>query len=217
MNNNAYIIGIGAKARVGKDTLARMLKNLIEEKSDWTCQILRLADALKGDCESFLKEKCNMDVWTEDTVEKAKFRNILVNYGKIQRDRTAGTYWTNIVEKQIRKDLGLKEKLNIRDQIKSFYIIPDIRYCEYPDDEAFWLKQRMQGCLINVERIHHDGTLFPPVNDDEKENSKILRKIADYELVWNELQSHEINGEPSKEAHFAFEFIKNFFNIKDSY
>lgn len=211
MNNNKYIIGIGAKARVGKDTLAKMLKNLFEE-DEHNCEIFRLADALKADCQEFLSEKCAMNVWTNDTFEKSQFRELLVWYGKIQRERTHGKYWTSIVEDRIKEHFSSLQ--NNKPGAGCFYIVPDIRYGFYPEDEIFWLKKNMSGCLINIERVHADGSFFPPVNKDEVKNSEIVRKFADYELTWKELEEEEINGKPSIEAIEVFKYVKKFFKIQ---
>lgn len=180
MNKKIHLIGIGAKARVGKDTLAKILQNHFQSDG-FKCKILSLAWALKKDLEAFLKDKCEVDVWTEETEKKEKFRPLLVAYGKIQRDRTGGQYWTDLVEKQILRDFeeGDPEK-------DTFYIIPDIRYAQFEQDEIFWLKNKMGGILVNVEKVDEKGNYSPPANQDEMNNCQKIQMLADYTLCWKD-------------------------------
>lgn len=196
------VIGLGAIARVGKDTLAKMLVNLLEKENRY-CKIFRLADALKADCEAFLKEKCGLDVWSEDTIEKAQFRDMLVWYGKVKRSQSLGCYWTSIVENSIRRDVEENKPE------RPVYIVPDIRYCEYQDsDEIFWLKKNMSGFFIYMARITPTGHVIRAANPDEEENSYKIEKFSDYSLLWPELSLSEKEGEPSRHAIDLFKFLK---------
>ena len=176
--SNYNLLGISGFARSGKDSLAKNIKAQLE-RDGYVPKIYSLAHALKKDLEQFLAEKCGLDVWTDDTRTKAKFRPLLVAYGKIQRERSAGTYWTSIIQKEMEKDAS--EHTNG----EFVSILADVRYASYPDtDEVFWLK-KLGGYLINVNRISEDGLRVAPANNDEEENSIIIERLADYNLTWD--------------------------------
>ena len=141
--DNKLIIGFSGVARSGKNTFANLLAFRLERDFDLRVKQYALADKLKLDCEQFLSEKCKMDVWTNDTNVKNCFRDLLVAYGKIQRERTEGRYWTNLIEEQMNKD---------KDIFDCFFIT-DIRYAKYPKDEVFWLKE-LGGLLVHVKQYN---------------------------------------------------------------
>src|SRR5690606_1150002 len=115
------IIGIGATSRVGKDTLAGCLTELFR-RDGFTVNQYSLALELKADVADFLREKCNINVWSNDTEEKSKCRDFLVSYGRIQRKRTLGKYWTGLVQRKIESDSCL-----IQGNSPLIAIVSDIR------------------------------------------------------------------------------------------
>lgn len=184
--NKTKIIGIGAISRVGKDTFANCLIKLFE-RDGYVAKKYSLAYELKKDMSSFLKEKCHMDVWTENTTKKSEFRDILVSYGKIQRARTKGTYWTNIVQKQITEDAKTSQS-----HFPYIAIVSDIRYAQYEKDEHFWVKSQ-GGSLIYLERWENED-LVAPANIDEMTNSPLIKDAADYSVVWNTMKNLDMNN-----------------------
>jgi hypothetical protein len=170
------LIGIGAIARVGKDTLADCLINLFE-RDGCVAKKYSLAAALKNDLKDFLNEKCQMNVWSDNSEEKSKFRDLLVEYGKVQRDRTNGTHWTRIVENQIEED-----HYNLAQQKPFVAIVPDIRYAEYDGDEHMWVKSR-GGSLIYLDRILN-GKLIEPANLQESTNAPKIKSCSNHHIVW---------------------------------
>ena len=167
-----YYIGIGGVARAGKDSFANSLLNLLRLDGYRTIRS-SLAEPLKHDCKEFISTKLGLDVWTDNTQEKAIFREMLVWYGKVKRQQTDGKYWTDLLTKKI--------------EIESpdICIVPDIRYLQYPEDEVYWLKDKMKGCLIHVQRKDVNGDIVPPANMDESINDFLIRDHADYQLEWN--------------------------------
>ena len=97
--NNKKIIGIGGVARSGKNLFADIAGNVLKEKYNKTCKSFALAYYLKKDCEEFIKQKLNMDVWSELTDEKNVFRPLLVWYGGVKRKQTNGRYWIEMLQK----------------------------------------------------------------------------------------------------------------------
>lgn len=207
MSKKIFVVGCGARGRVGKDLLAKCLFSLFDLEG-YNCKIYSLANALKHDVNDFLKEKLNYDVWTNNTEEKAKFRDFLVWYGKQKRESSNGTYWTNLVEQQI-----IADSKNI-DKHKSPHpfvaIVPDIRYSVYENDEDAWVQNNPEwvGKLIHVTRIAESGEEFPPLNEDEANNDPKIKDKADYRFTWTTVGDY-----PSsfyKSEHYAL--VKPLFN-----
>jgi hypothetical protein len=166
-----YYIGIGGVARAGKDSFANSLLNLL--KLDGYRSIRSsLAEPLKHDCKDFISSKLGLDVWTDKTEEKASFREMLVWYGKVKRQQTEGKYWTDLLAKRVEIEAP------------DICIVPDVRYSQYPEDEVFWIKEKMNGILIHVQRTDANGDIIPPANMDESINDKIVRDNADFQLEW---------------------------------
>jgi hypothetical protein len=175
-----YYIGIGGVARAGKDSLANSLASLLKADGYNTIRS-SLAAPLKHDCKDFISTKLGLDVWTNNTQEKAIFREMLVWYGKVKRQQTEGKYWTDLLTKKV--------------EIESpdVCIVPDVRYLQYPEDEVHWLKQKMGGVLIHVQRRDMHGDIVPPANMDESINDKLIRDNADYQLEWPTVGENEMH------------------------
>jgi phosphoribulokinase len=163
---NYPIIGISGAARVGKDTLCRALIRFFNSKDIKAERKSIAGDTIKKDLKSLIKNKANINSFTEDIYEKTLIRPLLVEYGKLMRNQTKGRYFI--------------ERINYNDN--NIIIIPDIRYAEYEEDELFWLKNEKHGFLIFVE---HD--FVSDANETEKINNKIIKKQADYKLKWSTL------------------------------
>lgn len=166
-----YYIGIGGVARAGKDSFANALLNFLKLDSYRSIRS-SLAEPLKHDCKDFISTKLGLDVWTDKTEEKATFREMLVWYGKVKRQQTEGKYWTDLLTKRVEIEAP------------DICIVPDVRYSQYPEDEVFWLKEKMNGILIHVQRTDANGDIIPPANMDESINDKIVRDNADFQLEW---------------------------------
>lgn len=162
------IIGVSGCARSGKDTFFNILKKYIPEVEQ-----VALAYELKKDLDEFLKSKIGISVFTDDTKEKSLIRGLMVEYGKIKRQQTEGTYWTCLAQKKINEILR-------SDKIP---VITDIRYDIYPKDELHWLKEDNQGILVHITRLFgHDE--IPPANEEESINNEKLKTKADYSIKW---------------------------------
>lgn len=168
--NKIRMIGIGATALVGKDTLFKVLDSIYPN----TFERVGLADLLKHEMDDFCKKSYGISAFTKDPKEKELIRPIFVAHGKIKRMQHHGTYWTGLVQKRV-------------DDIVCDGLIPvctDIRYAIFPEDEIFWLKNRNKGVYIHVNRFNADGSKIEPPNSDEQQQEKILEKYADFRLNW---------------------------------
>lgn len=169
--NKKTIVGISGVAQSGKDTFYRLSEKYLYEELGLSCKRYALADYLKDECKDFLKQKFNIDVYSQKIEDKKIFRPFLVWFGDIKRSQTEGQYFTRILEKQI-----LKDDVDVA-------IITDIRYGEFENDEVQWLKNKLGGYLVHIQRISQ-GLIIQPPNDNEKRNDPILIKEANYKVRW---------------------------------
>ena len=86
-----FIVGVSGVARSGKNLFCDLI---IEElaKQGYSAKQFALANALKRDCEQFLKTQCNLDVHTDNTHNKSLFREFLVWYGDLKRKQSNGRH-----------------------------------------------------------------------------------------------------------------------------
>lgn len=186
---NRIVIGIGGVARVGKNLFCDILTNKLIEKYKLSISSFSLALELKEDCRSFIKEKLNLDIYTENTQEKSEFRDMLVWYGDVMRKRTSGRYW---IEK-------LQNKINTCNS--DVIIVTDIRYDFYDKDEVYWIQKENNGILIHISKytygfnandrhvnIKTNKKIFvDPANSHEALNDPKLKKKADYLIEWEDV------------------------------
>lgn len=158
MQNNNIIIGLCSKAGGGKNFFADQIKKY----SNKPVEILALADALKEDLYHLIFMKFGFDIFNCTREQKDSVRDILVAFGKVQRQKSNGTYYTKILDEKIKK---------ISDSI---IIVVDIRYMYYETDEYHWIKSH-GGKLIYIERA---GIDYP--NEDERINCPKLKAVADF-------------------------------------
>jgi len=192
---NKKIIGIGGVARTGKNLFADIASNILKEKYNKTCKSFALAYYLKKDCEQFVKEKLNMNVWSELTEEKNVFRPLLVWYGGIKRKQTEGRYWIEMLQKDL-------EKSNA-----DINIITDIRYSIYDKDEVYWIKNELKGTLVHLSKYYFAGMktnrfqqpqqkklYMEPANDQEMINDPIIKRGSDIQIEWEDStdRTHEL-------------------------
>lgn len=190
VSNFHNIIGISGAARSGKDTLCRGIIRVL--KKEYNLDGIRKSiagDRIKEDLNDLLKSKMNLNIFTEKNEEKELVRPLLVEYGKILRKKTNGRYFIENFKK-------LDDTINI---------ITDIRYVEYPKDEGYWLKNEINGFLVFIERKN-----IIDANETEKSNNKVLKQMADYNIVWDTLDE---NSEFDKKIidHHASIILKKYF------
>ena len=146
------VIGISGPARAGKDTMFEVLDELFESTH---MTRMAFADALKRECDDFLKSNTGISAFTSDDKEKEVIRPFLVAYGSSVRRRINPNCWIEGVEKLISEDKG-----------NTIHIITDVRY----PNELDWI-EKQGGLSIHVSR---DGV--SPANSEEEENDPILMR-----------------------------------------
>lgn len=163
-------IGIAGAARSGKDTLCSALIRQFSLLNIPAVRRSMAGDSIKNDLKNLLMDKFSIDAFTQNPQEKELIRPLLVEYGKLQRAKTQGRYFINL--------LGESSNAFVT-------IIPDIRYSEYPNDEVYWLKKESNGILIFIER----NNIFD-ANETEKTNNRVIKNYADYILKWDTLNEN---------------------------
>jgi hypothetical protein len=196
MNNikNKLIIGVGGVARSGKNLFASILINQLSKRYNLMGQQFALANELKRECASFVHEKLNIDVYTENTEEKTKIRDFLVWYADIKRKETNGRYWVDLLDVNLKDIFARTPSIDVA-------IVTDIRYDHYEKDELHWIKNENNGLLVHVSKfsngLQFDSSidtpnLFPklftaPANSHEKLNDPKIKLKADYLLEWEDI------------------------------
>jgi hypothetical protein len=184
------IIGISGAARSGKDTLCRGLIRVFSKNFGIKAIRRSIAgDQVKKDLKDLLQNNLAIDSFTENFTLKEEIRPLLIEYGKLMRNKTNGRYF---IERFIKEE----ETINI---------IPDIRYVEYPKDEVHWIKNEMNGFLVFIER----GGIFD-ANDTEKINNKIIKEMSDYHITWNALDENK-ESDRNIIDQYALEIIEKMF------
>jgi len=184
------IIGISGAARSGKDTLCRGLIRVFSKNFGIKAIRRSIAgDQVKKDLKDLLQNNLAIDSFTENFTLKEEIRPLLIEYGKLMRNKTNGRYF---IERFIKEE----ETINI---------IPDIRYVEYPKDEGHWIKNEMNGFLVFIER----GGIFD-ANDTEKINNKIIKEMSDYHITWNALDENK-ESDRNIIDQYALEIIEKMF------
>ena len=178
-----FVVGVSGVARSGKNLFCDMIIKELANQG-YTAKQFALANALKRDCENFLKNQCDLDVYTDNTHQKTLFREFLVWYGDLRRKQTNGRHWIETMDDTISQYTG------------DVALISDVRYAHYANDELTWVTHEHEGLLIHLRRyeksssavIEADGTIkfdyVKPPNEHERINDPKLREGAHFQLDW---------------------------------
>jgi len=187
------VLGICGVAGCGKDTFFKILQRYINIKR------YSLADILKHECRDHCMKEYEIDPCCCSRAEKETIRNYLVEEGKKKRECTQGRYF---VDKLNEEFLPLEGNV----------CVTDIRYDDYPEDEAHWIQKELNGYLVFVQKYKWDirekeGFIIDcPANEEEERNIPKLHKRYDFIIDWEHMyEATEL------ELHRAIEFhVQNF-------
>ena len=157
------LIGVSGFARSGKDTLYQRSKNLLEKEGKKAYRFA-FADALKEECDQFLKDNVGISAFTEDTKEKELIRSFLVTYGTEIRRKLDENCWIKKITQPI------IDKLNEG----YFVFVTDVRF----KNEAHWIKIN-GGFVVNVSR---EGV--GPANHEEHRQYHRYKQMIGYHVAW---------------------------------
>ena len=164
------MIGLCGMARSGKDSFFNYSKAIFGELGVHTVRVA-FADALKEECNDFLRDNVGISSFTEDPVEKMLIRPFLVTYGTHLRRKINQSCWISKV----------KPKVNGLISSGLVPVITDVRY----ENEVEFVKK--QGGVI----IHISRSGVKPPNEEEKTMDPKLKKLADIKLSWPTLGDDE--------------------------
>ncbi len=203
------VLGISGKARSGKDSFATIATKILE---DINLKVDRhaLAYELKDDLKELIKEKTGINVFTEELKEKNIIRPLLVAYGDMMRKHTDGKYWTSKMETKISTSKA------------DVFIITDIRYDFYSEDECDWVKKKMGGKLIHITRYKIEPapskrriTTAKPVkiydvapNEHEMLNDPKCKAKADYAFEWEDMSKIYPNTKELLESDYMTDNVR---------
>ena len=174
-------IGLSGVAGSGKDLFFSLLSQKIN------CEKYSLADSLKLEVSEFSQKHYNIDALDCSRRDKDLIRPILVAHGTIKRNKSNGRHWIDKINKKINKN-----KLT-----NSIVVVTDIRYDDYPEDEAHWLKSELGGYLVHItlyeEVVRLNKVLKKyktPINEEEARNNPRLIEKADFNIEWKREDDH---------------------------
>jgi len=181
------LIGLTSYAGGGKDTFFRLLA-----KRTKTIRFA-LADELKKEISGCCRSLYGVDINDCSREQKNIVRPFLVAHGKIRRVQSQGTYWWKLLDESMRKALDSPSSNG------SIFVVTDIRYIEYPNDEIHWLK-RSGGCLVHLSKYvtkivnGEPAKIFDKApNQEELENNEKLVQKADYKIEWPSYEDAQVD------------------------
>ena len=182
-----WVVGLTGVAGCGKDTFFKIFSDLLSKRGIKTKRY-SLADALKKEVSEWTKIHYGIDASNCSREEKELIRSFLVFHGSQKRLRTEGRHWINTLDDTIKSD-----KLS-NDTI---VVVTDIRYDDYPRDEAHWLQNELGGTLVHIglyEPVNfpydaggvnsHFKKYKEPANLEEKRNDPKLLNKTNYKIEW---------------------------------
>lgn len=167
---NNTLVGVTGFATSGKDTLYALCTN--ELSDNFNTRRYAFADQLKEECDDFLLKNVGISAFTSDPFQKEIIRPFLVTYGTHIRRKLNPNCWITRLEKSIRSEA-------LMDHI---IFITDVRF----ENEAIWIINN-GGFIINVER---EG--IGPANQDEEQQSYLLKKHTSFNVSWPTVGMEEI-------------------------
>lgn len=171
------VIAFGCIARVGKDSCAAILEKYLQ------CSTFSFAQELKKALDPLCKEFHGISAFTQNDEEKKIIRPLMVEFGNSVRKVNHRTW----IEK-------VKHKMDMQDCLRVYkeaYILTDLRFHEFENDEFGFVKNELKGLVINVDRLLPNGELMAPANKSEERNYHKIKSEADICLVASNLEDLE--------------------------
>lgn len=181
---NKYI-GVSGVARSGKNLFCDIATDILTKRG-LTCKTFSLAWYLKKDCESFVKEKLGLDIFSEKTEDKNIFRPLLIYYGIEKRKQSEGRCWIDLLNADIRSSSA------------DVNFVSDVRFASCKNDELQWIQSELNGKIIHLRQWKMGEGMVrsyvPPAGSDEESNDPIMNKFADVRVEWEHSKSESYSG-----------------------
>lgn len=165
------LIGISGLARSGKDSFYEKCIPFLESKG-FKYKRFAFADALKEECDPFLKQNVGISAFTEKNNEKEIIRPLLVVYGTHIRRKINKNCWIEKIEPKVKESIS----------DKTFSFITDVRF----DNEIDWV-HNLGGETIHITR---KGIVAP--NEDELKNDPILKEKSKFLVEWENFNEENL-------------------------
>lgn len=196
------LLGLAGVAGCGKDTFFTHLQKAFKEKSI-TVKRYSFGDELKHEVNKWTTNQYGIDSVNCDRPDKEKIRPFLIAHGVIKRNKTEGQYW---IEKTKQTILNDTEKPDIA-------CITDVRYNQYKNDEASWVKKN-GGLLIYIQRLiktEEAAELRIPLearNPEEEKNDPLVQNAANYVASVRDVHDSMITETTQKEIDVFLDWVK---------
>ena len=162
--NTQILIGLCGHAQSGKDTFCEIAKSFLSKKKVAAAR-LAFADELKRDLDPLCRHHIGCSAFTEDKKNKELIRPLLVAYGTDVIRKMDENWWIERLEKKLPLYFGQE-------------ILPIVTDVRYPN-EIDWVQKQHNGVCVYITRKG-----IGPANKEEKINNAILKKKADYRIMW---------------------------------
>lgn len=199
IKNYFHFVGIGGIAGAGKDLFFTLCKEYLKKLNIHSAKV-SLADQLKSEVETTIRDMYGFNLRNCTREQKNSIRSHLVFYGKVKRRQTQGRHWIEQTEETISK---LYKNCISQGVINPFIFVTDIRYNEYKEDEAHWLKHELGGTLVHVEKFTPSPEInkqeiptgrflkeWPhPPNSSEQKNDPRIQKVSNKLIKWQNYEN----------------------------
>lgn len=200
MNKPKFTIGISGICAAGKNSFCEILKSKFESL-DISCSEVSFATALKIELRQIILDKYNIDILNCDREQKDLVRDELIEFAKIKREETNGTFFWN------------KLKLDVDKLDCDIILISDARHAYFEQDEHHYIQNLCNGIIVHLRRydIVDDKIAFrEPPNKTEAFHDPIIRSVADFKYDW---QSGEMEITESLFSEILEKYNKFKFNL----
>jgi len=155
------VVAIGGHAEHGKDTLADMIKEKLEEKDEEVARYA-FAESLKMIAESIFDWDGSKDKYG---------RTLLQELGSFAREYIDEDFWVKDVAEQID---AFKNAVD-------YHLISDLRY---PNEAEYFRENDYDNLIVKVTRLDEDGNLYSnSLSGEQKEHhSETSIDLIDYDL-----------------------------------
>jgi hypothetical protein len=173
--NKPFVIGLGSIARCGKDSCFNILSKYLNAKR------FSFADELKEALNPLCMKYHGISAFTQNDSAKNVLRPLMVEFGCSVRacNRRA---WIDKVK--------IKMEAELRNGY-DYFVITDLRFDEFEDDEYSFVKKELNGLVVNVDRIMPNGKLLEPSNMVESRNYYKIKDKSDVSLLASDLDELE--------------------------
>lgn len=177
------VIAIAGPVGVGKDSLGKIIKELSNECA-LNVHHLPIARQVKKELETEIKEKYNLNVFSEIREEKEIFRSDLINYAETKRSEDP-TYWISQWMKNVSSILSINDN--------NLFIVTDLRHAYLKFDDLDFIKS-LGGLTIYVEQYldhSYETKKIHPFSESESLNDPFLKEKSDFVFRWVHCSSKE--------------------------